>query len=96
MRQQHGGNGSGRFNVHTADMGGWVRVHTDKLAHVPDDLGTFLSASLTDWFRHRPHLRLKCVVPIQRDGTTVELHAWYEAHVFPPSALAPTGKQSEG
>jgi hypothetical protein len=23
------------------------------------------------------------VVPITKDGSTVELHAWYEQHVFP-------------
>jgi hypothetical protein len=26
---------------------------------------------------------MRCVVPVQRDGNTVELHAWYEAHLFP-------------
>lgn len=58
------GNGSGRFNVHSVDMGGWVRIHTDKLAHVPDDLGMFLFSALADWFRARPQLRMRCVVPI--------------------------------
>jgi hypothetical protein len=27
---------------------------------------------------------MRCVVPIHRDGNTVELHAWYDAHVSPP------------
>jgi hypothetical protein len=92
MRQRHGGNGngSGKFNVHSVDMGGWVRVHTDPLANVPPDLGLFLSSALSDWFRARPQLRMRCVVPISRDGNTVELHAWFECHVFPPTALAPT------
>jgi hypothetical protein len=49
----------------------------------------FLSHTLAEWFRPRPQLRLTCVVPINRDGTTVELHAWYECHVFPPTAEAP-------
>lgn len=43
----------------------------------------FLSQALSEWFRHWPHLRMRCVVPVQRDGNTVELHAWYDAHLFP-------------
>jgi hypothetical protein len=38
---------------------------------------------------------MRCVVPIQKDGTTVELHAWFECHLFPPTPMgpAPTGHQ---
>ena len=64
-------------------MGGWVRVHTDKLAVVPDDLSLYLSHALTAWFRQRPQLTMGCVVPVVRDGNTAELHAWYGLHVFP-------------
>ena len=46
-------------------------------------LAYFLSSALANWFRAHLHLRLRCVVPIQRGGDTVELHAWYDAHVFP-------------
>jgi hypothetical protein len=77
------GNGSGKFHIHQRDMGGWVRVFTDPLAAVPDDLGVFLSHALTAWFRQRPQLRLRAVVPVNKAGDTVELHAWYELGVFP-------------
>jgi hypothetical protein len=77
------GNGSSKFPVHTDDMGGWIRVHTDAAAAAPADLPVYLSLTLTDWFRQRPQLRLTTVVPVCRDGATVELHAWYELHVFP-------------
>jgi hypothetical protein len=83
MKPKPHGNGSGKVNVHQQDMGGWVRVFTDKLAAVPDDLGVYLSHSLTEWFRHRPHLTIRCVAPVVRDGYTVEFHAWYDLHVFP-------------
>jgi hypothetical protein len=43
----------------------------------------FLSHSLSAWFRQRPHLYLQCVVPVSRDGNTVELHGWYGQHIFP-------------
>jgi hypothetical protein len=89
MKHQSHGNGSGRFNIHSQDMGGWVRVFTDKVAAVPEDLGLYLSLTLTDWFRQHPHLTMRCVVPINRDGSTQELHAWYDAHLFPPSAACP-------
>ena len=53
----------------------------------PADLGLFLAHRLAQWFRERPHLRLRCVVPIQRDGYTVELHGWYEQTLFPDLGL---------
>jgi hypothetical protein len=81
------GNGSSRFNIDQQDMGGWVRVYPR--GSPPDDLPVFLSHTLAEWFRQRPQLRLTCVVPITRDGTTAELHGWYECHVFPPTAEAP-------
>ncbi len=82
--KSRGGNGSGKFDIHQQDMGGWVRVYSDRNANLPDDFGLFLSTALTEWFRQHPHLILRCVTPIQRDGDTVELHAWYEAHLFVP------------
>ncbi|MGC8643354.1 MAG: hypothetical protein ACP5XB_26145 [Isosphaeraceae bacterium] len=82
MNPKPRGNGSGKVNVFSTDMGGWVRVVLGT-PDVAEDAGLYLSQTLADWFRQRPHLRLRCVVPIVRDGTTVELHAWYETHVFP-------------
>jgi hypothetical protein len=84
MKPKSGGNGLGKFGVHHVDMGGWVRVFSDPTATVPADFPVYLSQTLSNWFRERPHLRLRCVAPIQRSGDTVELHAWYDAHLFPP------------
>jgi hypothetical protein len=81
------GNGSSKGKIHTDDLGGWVRVHAEG-ASLPN-LPVILSQLLTDWFRQRPQLRLRFIVPIQKDGDTVELHAWYEAHVFPPPQPKP-------
>jgi hypothetical protein len=82
MNSKPRGNGTGKIDVGQSDMGGWVRVQAG--AHdLPGDIAVYLSQALTDWFRHRPHLRMRCVVPIHREGTTVELHAWYDAHLFP-------------
>ena len=72
-------------------MGGWVRTVAGR-QNLPDDLPVYLSQALSDWFRQRPQLRVRCVAPVQRDGTTVELHAWYEAHLFP----AAQGPRPEG
>jgi hypothetical protein len=85
------GNGSGKFEIGQHDMGGWVRIVAGR-QNLPDDLPVYLSQALSDWFRQRPHLRMRCVVPVQKDGNTVELHAWYEAHVFP----AAQGPRPEG
>jgi hypothetical protein len=83
MAKHISGNGSGKVNVHQQDMGGWVRVFTEPLASIPDELHVWLSHALTEWFRQRPQLRLRCVLPVTRGGDTVELHAWYDLQVFP-------------
>jgi hypothetical protein len=82
MKRQSG-NGSGRFNIHQEDMGGWVRVYPDRTASLPEGFPIYLSHALTQWFRDRPQLRMRQVVPIQRNGDTVELHAWFDLGVFP-------------
>jgi hypothetical protein len=50
---------------------------------MPEELPVWLSHALTEWFRQRPQLHLRAVVPVVRDGDTVEMHAWYALHVFP-------------
>lgn len=82
MKPKPHGNGSGKFEIAQQDMGGWVRFSAGR-QDLPDDLAVYLSLSVAEWFRQRPNFRLRCVVPISKDGTTVELHAWYDAHLFP-------------
>jgi hypothetical protein len=94
MQGRHG-NGSGRFEIDTADMGGWVRVYP-KSGSLPHDFPVYLSQTLAEWFRQRPHLRMRCVVPIQRDSKTVELHAWYEQTTFPALQGPAPAKRPEG
>jgi hypothetical protein len=65
------------------DMDGRGRTVAGR-QNLPDDLPVYLSQALSGWFRQRPQLRMRCVVPVQRDGNTVEPHAWYEARLFPP------------
>jgi hypothetical protein len=86
-KQPHG-NGSGKFDVGAHDMGGWVRIIPGQSAHTATDLPGFLAHRLSEWLREHPHLRLLCVVPITRDGSTVELQAWYEQHLFPDMSSA--------
>ena len=64
-------------------MGGWVRVIAGQTASQVDELGYYLAHRLSMWFREHPHLRLLSVVPITKDGNTVELHGWYDQHRFP-------------
>jgi hypothetical protein len=82
MKKPSHGNGSGKFEIGQHDMGGWVRICAGRV-NLPDDLPVYLSQALSDWFLQRPHLHMRCVVPIQKDGDTMELHAWYDAHLFP-------------
>lgn len=72
-----------QIQVHNVDLGGWLRFFTnpDFLDH--PDLPFYLSYAVVQWFRARPHLRLHFLVPVSKGGNTVELHAWYEQHLFP-------------
>jgi hypothetical protein len=36
------GNGSSKVLIHTQDMGGWIRVHTDRASESADELPTYL------------------------------------------------------
>ena len=74
-----------RFEIVQEDMGGWVRVFLGR-GEPTGELGKFLSHGLTDWMRKRPHLRVRFAVPINRDGDTVELHAWYDQVMFPDTS----------
>jgi hypothetical protein len=79
------GNGEGKFRIAQHDMGGWVRVHLEQ-GEPPDDLPFYLSHALTGWFRHHPHMGMRLVVPVVKDGETVELHAWYDQSQFPDTS----------
>ena len=90
MRHTSQGNGSGKFEISSLDMGGWVRVFPAKAEDgLRPDISVYLSHTLAEWFRQKPHLHMKCIVPIDRDGTTVELHGWYEVHLVPPTTAGP-------
>lgn len=70
-----------RIGIKQLDMGGWVRVFPGQGEPGPD-LPTYLSHALNNWFRERPHLRLRFVLPVTHCGNTVELHGWYEQILF--------------
>lgn len=71
-----------RFEIVEEHMGGRVRVLLGR-GEPTGELGKFLSHGLTDWTRKRPHLRVRFALPINWDGDTVELHAWYDQVLFP-------------
>jgi hypothetical protein len=83
MKPKPQGNGSGKIDIHQQDMGGLVRVFTDKTHAHNEELPIFLALALTEWFRQRPQLRLRTVTSVARDGYTCELLCWYEMHLFP-------------
>jgi len=69
--------GTPRIGVNQLGMGGWVRVYLGQ-GDPGGEVACYLSHALNGWFRERPHLRLRFVLPVTRNGHTVELHAWYE------------------
>jgi hypothetical protein len=86
-----GGNGSSKYKINSDDQGGWVRVFLERHPSPPDDLPLYLAHGLADWLRNHAQVHLTCVVPIQKDGDTVELHAWYEQHLFPDNTAREKG-----
>jgi hypothetical protein len=79
--------------VHYQNQDGWVRIYADDECHAHPQLPLYLSGTLAYFFRSNPQLHLRCVVPFSKGGDTVELHAWYDRHVFapiqPPSEAKP-------
>jgi hypothetical protein len=71
-----------RIQVHHVDVGGWLRFFTDADSTDHPDLAFYLSYAVTQWFRANPHYRLRFILPINKSGNTVEMHAWYEQHLF--------------
>ena len=95
MRSPQHGNGSGKFEVGAHDMGGWVRVKAGQTGANVENLGYYLAYKHSLWLRENPHLRLICVVPITKDGNTVELHGWYEQHLFPDTCPLAQSQQEQ-
>ena len=80
-------NGSGKIDIGLVHKGGWVRVRLSRQYDLPEDIHAVMSSCLAKWFKDRPHLRLRFVVPIQRDGTTVEMHG--RTTVFRRTGVSP-------
>ena len=59
-------------------MGTYVRVISGPGAEHAEDLPGILARAMTEFFQKNPDKRLRFVVPINRDGSTVELQAWYD------------------
>jgi hypothetical protein len=95
MKIPQPGNGSGKFDVAAQDMGGWVRVTASQSGAHVEELAFYLAHRLSGWLRENAHLRLVCVVPISKDGKTVELHAWYEQHLFPDRSPLARNQQEQ-
>lgn len=65
------------FEINVEDHRGFVRVYMGR-GEPTGELAQFLSPTLAQWMQNNPDRRLLAVVPISRDGDTVELHAWFE------------------
>lgn len=65
------------FEIVIEDHMGFVRVLMGH-GEPTGELVQFLSATLAQWIVQHPEVRVLAVIPINRDGDTVELHAWFE------------------
>lgn len=66
-----------RYEITVKDFGGWVRVYLE-WGEPASELAPMLSRTLTTWMQLHPEMRVRIIVPINRDGDTAELHAWYD------------------
>lgn len=78
-------------SIHYEERNGLVRIFTDLEFRAHPQLPLYLSQTLSHWFHEHPQFCLRDVVPINRGGDMVELHAWYDLRVFP----APSNGQTE-
>ena len=66
------------FEINVEDHNGFLRVFMGR-GEPTGELAKFLSGTLAHWIRENPEQRVVAVCPINRDGDTVELHAWFES-----------------
>jgi hypothetical protein len=83
MKMRPTGNGSGNFEVGVHDMGGWVRVTAGATAPEGGNLPFCLAHRLSYWFRENVTYGHCAWCRSPGTATQVELHAWYEQHLFP-------------
>ncbi len=69
------------FEINVEDQGGFLRVFMGH-GEPTGELAPFLSRTLAHWIRDNQQFQILAVVPINRDGDTVELHAWYEPRMI--------------
>jgi hypothetical protein len=69
--------------IHNMDLGGWLRFFSNPETKDLPDLPFYLSYAVSQFFRTRPHYRPYAIVPIHKDGKTVEMHVWYAQVGFP-------------
>lgn len=65
------------FEINIEDHMGFLRFYMGH-GEPPGELCQFLSAALAQWIQEHPETRVVAVAPINRDGDTAELHAWFE------------------
>ena len=65
------------FEINVEDHNGFLRISMGR-GEPAGELAQFLSATLANWMKANPGQRIVAVCPINRDGDTVELHAWFE------------------
>jgi hypothetical protein len=65
------------FEIIVEDHMGFLRIFMGR-GEPAGELAQFLSATLANWMKSNPEQRILAVVPINRDGDTAELHAWFE------------------
>jgi hypothetical protein len=90
MNRNAPGNGSGKIDLVTEDMGGWIVVRPAKLGDWHnEELPSALRWGLQKYFRDHPNLRLLSVTALTHEGSVVELVAVYGTPLppLPPPPL---------
>lgn len=77
-----GGNGDSKGFTSVVPLGpGWVLFLASPSDPPPaNDLPFALSQGLEQWLRSQPDVRVRCTLPITKDGNTIGIHIWYDTH----------------
>jgi hypothetical protein len=79
MRFRHEGNGGDKVQIHTSIKAeGYALIFPDKIEPLAAGVPVFLSRTLEAWVRDNPQKKIRCALPIIKDGQTIAIHLWFD------------------
>jgi hypothetical protein len=78
MRRSEG-NGHGKVNILVEKKSeGYVIIAPDKIDNLDEGTPIFVSRTVESWLKDHPEAKIRCALPIVRQGDTLAVHLWFD------------------